>query len=244
MAEPFPALWDWLARTAGGAVHQSPPSWEAWHGRLMTFAWLLAIPLGVAAARYLKVWPGQDWPRRLDHRGWWHAHRLLQTAGLLAATGGLWLAWRNAPGTGGLARAHALLGWAAMLLGWAQAAGGALRGSKGGPTDPRGADGDHFLMTPRRIVFEYTHKIGGYAALVLAALAVPTGLALADAPRWMWLAAALWGAALAVAAIRLQRMGRCIDTYQAIWGPVPDLPGNRRTPIGWGIVRPLGRPTR
>ncbi len=35
----------------------------------------------------------------------------------------------------------------------------------------------------------------------------------------------------------LQRAGRCIDTYQAIWGLDPSLPGNRRRPIGLGIVR-------
>jgi hypothetical protein len=37
--------------------------------------------------------------------------------------------------------------------------------------------------------------------------------------------------------VSLQRAGRCIDTYQAIWGLDPDLPGNRRRPIGFGIVR-------
>ena len=37
---------------------------------------------------------------------------------------------------------------------------------------------------------------------------------------------------------RLQRQGRCIDTYQAIWGPDPRHPGNRLKPVGWGVRRP------
>ena len=42
---------------------------------------------------------------------------------------------------------------------------------------------------------------------------------------------------LLMVAVRLQRAGRCIDTYQAIWGPDPCHPGNSRGVIGWGIRR-------
>lgn len=47
-------------------------------------------------------------------------------------------------------------------------------------------------MTPRRIRFEWTHKLLGYLALVLALIAIVTGLVHADAPRWMFLALAVW----------------------------------------------------
>ncbi|MGA7199891.1 hypothetical protein [Roseiarcus sp.] len=53
----------------------------------------------------------------------------------------------------------------------------------------------------------------------------------------MPLVLALWWMTLLGAAITLQRAGRCLDTYQAIWGPDPSLPGNRRKPIGWGVSR-------
>jgi hypothetical protein len=46
-----------------------------------------------------------------------------------------------------------------------------------------------------------------------------------------------WWLMMAGAFVSLQRAGRCIDTYQAMWGLDPDLPGNRRRPIGFGIVR-------
>jgi hypothetical protein len=42
---------------------------------------------------------------------------------------------------------------------------------------------------------------------------------------------------LLLAAIRWQKKGQCIDTYQAIWGQDPRLPGLRAAPIGWGIRR-------
>ncbi|MEN9629798.1 MAG: hypothetical protein RJA10_3026, partial [Pseudomonadota bacterium] len=64
------------------------------------------------------------------------------------------------------------------------------------------------------------------------------GLQVADAPRWMVLALAGWWLLLAVVACRLQQQGRCIDTYQAIWGPDPRHPGNHLKPVGWGVRRP------
>ena len=70
------------------------------------------------------------------------------------------------------------------------------------------------------------------------AAAILTGLWLANGPVWMWLCLGLWWLVLAMVATVLQRRGWAIDTYQAIWGPDPLLPGNRRAPIGIGIRRP------
>jgi hypothetical protein len=36
--------------------------------------------------------------------------------------------------------------------------------------------------------------------------------------------------------VTLQRRGLAVDTYQAIWGPDPQHPGNA-TPPGWGMNR-------
>ena len=60
-----------------------------------------------------------------------------------------------------------------------------------------------------------------------------------DRPRWMLLTLTLWWLLLAAAFYALQKNGRCIDTYQAIWGPDPAHPGNRRPLPGWGVRRPL-----
>ena len=92
-------------------------------------------------------------------------------------------------------------------------------------------------MTRRRIIFEYLHKYVGYALLLLVVAAISTGLIAADAPRWMPILMGVWWMVMLRLFVWLQTAGRCIDTYQAIWGLDPNLPGNRRRPIGLGIAR-------
>ena len=92
-------------------------------------------------------------------------------------------------------------------------------------------------MSRRRRIFEHVHKALGYGALLLSALTLLAGLWVADAPRWMWLGLMCWWLALVAVAVKLQSEGRCIDTYQAIWGPDPLHPGAGVIPIGWGIRR-------
>lgn len=238
----MPAWIDWLARPWDGAVDHHIAPWMAWHGRAMVLSWAILVPTGLLAARYFKIWPGQHWPAELDDQHWWIAHRVLLSVAIILSTFGLWFAWANAGSGSAIARVHGVLGWLVMALGWIQIAGGLLRGSKGGPTDPSaiGLAGDHYLMTRRRCLFERVHKSLGWLALTLTLVTIPSGLILADAPRWMWLAIGIWWLLLALLALRFQAAGRCIDTYQAIWGPAPKLPGNKLRPIGWGIVRHSG----
>jgi hypothetical protein len=73
--------------------------------------------------------------------------------------------------------------------------------------------------------------------VLLAVLVIALGLVAADAPRWMALALAVWWLMLGALGWRWQTQGRCIDTYQAIWGPDPMHPGNRVPPLGWGVRR-------
>jgi hypothetical protein len=200
---------------------------------MMVLAWTILLPLGILAARFFKVTRGQDWPQQLDNKRWWRAHLILQIAGVAFMSVGFVLVWVNTGRTAIGHSLHATLGWLVVLLGWLQLIAGYLRGSKGGPTEI----GDHYSMTRRRRVFEWAHKLGGYAALSLSVVVTALGLDLTEAPLWMWLTIGLWWAALLTAAIRLQWTGRCIDTYQAIWGPDPMHPGNRRGAIGWGISR-------
>jgi hypothetical protein len=219
-----------------GSTEHHIADWASWHARLMVLGWAVLLPLGALIARYFKVMPRQDWPRQLDNKAWWHAHRGLQYTGVLVMTAGLGLAWGQGMGTGAAARAHALLGWALCLAGWAQVAGGMLRGSKGGPTDSR-KRGDHYDMTPRRYAFERVHKTLGWLAIVGAVGAIALGLAVADAPRWMAGMLAAWWLGLAALFVRWQYHGRCIDTYQAIWGPGDSHPGNSLPVVGWGVRR-------
>jgi hypothetical protein len=175
----------------------------------------------------------------LDNKAWWHLHRALQWGGVGLTAVGIWLVWGHANAVSPQARWHAWAGWLVCALGVLQVLGALARGSKGGPTEPH-LRGDHYDMTPWRLNFERAHKGLGWLAVVAAAVVIGLGLMLADAPRWMALTLAAWWLLLLLGFVRLQRAGRCIDTYQAIWGPGPQHPGNRLPPTGWGVRRPQG----
>jgi len=198
-------------------------NYVAWHGRLMALAWGVLFPLGILIARFWKITPRQNWPRELDNQTWWHAHLGLQYTGGAVMMAALGLILMHEGGGGA---SHGYVGW--VLSGFAV--------TKGGPTEP-GLRGDHYDMTRRRLIFEHVHKTAGYGLVALASWGILSGLWLANAPLWMWLGLASWWCALIGLFILLQRRGMAVDTYQAIWGPDPDLPGNRRRPVGWGISR-------
>lgn len=202
----------------------------SWHARAMTLAWGIIVPLAVLIARYLKVLPGQDWPRALDSQVWWRIHWIGQSFALLLTLIGLGLIWGVAQG-GSL---HGRLGYTVLILTLAQITLGIFRGSKGGPTCTN-VRGDHYDMTPWRVTFEWAHKLLGYALIMMGVTTILFGLWHANAPVWMWLTLTLYWSCLLVAAIVLQNRGWAIDTYQAIWGPDPRHPGNRRKPVGFGI---------
>ncbi|MEM7423466.1 MAG: cytochrome B, partial [Pseudomonadota bacterium] len=171
-----------------------------------------------------------------DNKAWWRAHVGLQYMGgaaMLAALALILLAGGAGTST------HAWLGWVVAGMAALQFFAGWLRGTKGGPTDDVMA-GDHFDMTRRRLIFEHVHKFAGYALMLLACAGLVTGLWQANAPVWMWIGLGLWWVLFIAAFAICQRRGMAIDTYQAIWGPDPALPGNRRAPIGWGVRRSGG----
>jgi hypothetical protein len=244
MADTAAAMVHWWSMPLSGSPVHELHGWAVWHGRLMVLAWGVLLPAGALAARFWKRWPGQRWPERLDHPGWWWAHRVLQWSGVLVMSAGAALAFLNHPAAGpdlGLPGTpggwHGALGWALVAAGWVQVLASALRGTKGGPTDPASPHGDHYEMTPRRIAFERLHKGLGWAAVVASVGVIALGLVAADAPRWMPAVLAAWWALLLMLFVRWQREGRCLDTYQAIWGPDARHPGNRRAPVGFGVRR-------
>ena len=211
----------------------------AWHARLMTLAWVVIFPTGILIARFAKITPRQEWPKQLDNQVWWHSHWALQSIGGIGVITALWLVW-DSPEPGITAWLHRTMGWTVVSFCAMQFLAGWLRGSKGGPTDLAGdgsMKGDHFDMTYRRLAFEYMHKFLGYFALFLSWTTAGLGLWYVNAPIWMWLVLSLWIVVLFIAFILLQKKGLAIDTYQAIWGPDPELPGNQRKPIGFGVKR-------
>lgn len=220
----------------------------AWHGILMGLAWIVLMPAAFIVARFYKITPGQDWPRHLDNPFWFVNHRRFGYAVMLVTVVALVLiVW----GEGGVIlwrSHHAAAGWIVVALGGFQIVGSLLRGTHGGPMNPFTRQlrpraqwpGDHFSFTRRRAVFEYSHKIVGYILVPLCVWTVAGGLEATNAPRWIWLVVIAWSVICVGVFVGLQRMGRCVDTYQAIWGPDETLPGNRRKPIGWGIRRLRG----
>ncbi|MEP2641092.1 cytochrome b561 domain-containing protein [Roseobacter sp.] len=230
-------MWDWLFAPMDAARVHDVGLHLSWHARLMVVGWGVLVPLGILIARYFKVTPGQNWPQTLDHRFWWNTHRLCQYIATVLMLAGLGFIL-TAPAVTAIPGPHRVLGWTVLTLAGVQILGGLLRGSKGGPTEPAAngtLHGDHYDMTPRRLAFEYVHKGAGYLALLLSMLTIMSGLWQANGPNWMWVSLAIWWGGLTAGACVLQRRGMAIDTYQAIWGPDPDLPGNRRKPVGLGV---------
>jgi hypothetical protein len=227
----------WLLSPLSGASTHHLDSWVVWHARSMVLAWVILLPVGALAARYFKVTPKQDWPNVIDNRAWWHAHRVLQYSGVVLMLVGASLAWWNeSKSSSTAALVHNYLGWSVISLGVLQVLGGWFRGSKGGPTEPQ-MRGDHYDMTQHRMWFEWIHKTAGWIAIGIAVLTVALGLWIADAPKWMLLVIAAWWTMLFAYGMRLERAGRCIDTYQAIWGADSNHPGNQQKSNGWGMLR-------
>lgn len=232
-------MWEWLAAPIDPDRVHEVGTQLSWHARLMVFAWGGCVPIGILAARFFKIWPGQSWPEQLDNRIWWHTHRVCQYGAcvLMVIALGLILA---APRESVLPGPHAWFGWIVLSLALLQISSGVLRGSKGGPDEDGGGrilPGDHYDMTRHRLIFEYIHKFAGYVAVLLSVAAILTGLYQANGPNWMWLTLLLWWSLLLSVFIALQRRGMAIDTYEAIWGPDEQHPGNRRRPIGLGVRR-------
>jgi hypothetical protein len=230
---------DWLAAPIDPARIHDVGVQLSWHGRLMVAAWLGLVPGGIMAARFFKVVPWQRWPDQLDNKTWWHVHRTCQYGATLASLAALWLMMIS-PQRHGDATWHAWFGWTVVAVTILQLCSAWLRGSKGGPTAPAAdgdLSGDHYDMTRRRVAFEYFHKFAGYLTFTAANAAIATGLWRANAPQWMWIAIGCWLVLLVVSFTVLHRRGLALDTYQAIWGPGDEHPGNHRKPIGVAVIR-------
>lgn len=224
-------MWEWLIGPIDPFRAHDVQPFLSWHARSMVLAWAIAVPIGIIAARFFKVLPWQNWPREVDNRLWWNTHRVAQYSALVLMAAGLVLAladYHEAASLTATAWVHRLVGYAALSAGAGQCLSAWLRGTKGGPTDPRGSiRGDHYDMTRRRLAFERFHKRVGYVAFALATAAISTGLWQANGPRWIWLLLLVWWASLAIVVVLLSKRGSPVSTYAAIWGADPNHPGNR-----------------
>lgn len=228
---------DWLLSPIDPARAHEVGFAISWHARVMVFSWGILAPLAVLVARFFKVMPGQNWPRELDNQTWWRGHWVGQSLVVVLTLIGLGLVL---PGDFDDMTLHNQLGYAVIVGAVLQVGLGFLRGSKGGPTAPApdgSLHGHHYDMTPWRVAFETLHKTIGYATLCLAVVTILLGLWKANGPLWMWLVLLVWWALLVAVFVVLQRRGMAVDTYQAIWGPSLEHPGNRRTAPGWGMHR-------
>ena len=238
--------WIWLAEPLRAVSPAGLPQAMQLHGLLMAIGSGVMMPLGVLVTRYCKILPWQDWPRELNRRFWWFAHQVTAYGGALAALAALVLAFVSQPEDADhLASGHALIGWLSLAMLLALVINGWQRGTTGGPGKPapgtlgplHGVAGDYYDMTGRRRWFERTHKLLGYLLLAVFFVALLSGLWRAGAPRWALLLLAAWWVALLLLALRWERQGRCIDGYQATWGPSMAHPGNRIPELGWGSRR-------
>jgi hypothetical protein len=228
---------DWLLAPIDPARAHEVGMAVSWHARSMVLAWCVLAPLGIIAARFFKIMPGQDWPKALDNQTWWRTHLVVQSGVIGLSICGLILVL---PADLSSMSAHMWVGYAVLVGALAQVLLGLFRGSKGGPTDPASdgsLQGHHYDMTLWRRIFETLHKAVGYGTIGLGLVAVVLGLWAANAPIWMWILVGIWWSALVGLFVILQKRGMAIDTYQAIWGTDQMHPGNRRAPPGWGMRR-------
>lgn len=231
---------DWLVSPIDTSRAHDIGTALSWHARLMVLSWGTLTPVAIIMARFFKITPRQKWPQELDNTMWWNAHYLGQSASFAIACVAVLLVFVAPQNLGGISL-HRALGYAIMSLGALQILSGVFRGSKGGPTAPQANGslrGDHYDMTRHRLIFEFVHKTVGYVTLGLIVVAILTGLWAANAPNWMWLVICGWWLLLLVLAIGLQRRGHAYDTYQAIWGPSLEHPGNREPKKGIWTERP------
>jgi len=221
---------DWLFAAIDGSRPHAVGWHVSWHGRFMVVGWGVLVPLGVLAARYFKVLPGQRYPEVLDVRVWWHTHLTAQICALAMSLVAIVLILTEPGPIVSLTAAswlHRALGWSIAMLAVMQGLSGLSRGTRGGPGQIL-LRGDHYDMSPRRLAFEVLHKTMGHVALALAGAAVLTGMWQANAPVWMWIVIPGWWMLLAGFFAVFERRGMVVDTYEAIWGPDPSHPGNAR----------------
>ncbi|XP_044172746.1 ferric-chelate reductase 1-like [Acropora millepora] len=129
------------------------------HGILMTLAWTLFAFVGLFTARYMRqVWqPTKIWGKD----AWFTVHRVLMTTTVLLTVTGTILIFVEVKGWSSGAGAHPICGMIAIILAVIQPIMAALRPSPN---------------APKREIFNWSHRIVGTVALVMAVVSIYLGL--------------------------------------------------------------------
>lgn len=209
--------------------------WD-YHALLMVTIWFVLVPVGIVATRFFKPGPTlygiEKGTGRLDSRLlWWTLHFGCLYSAIGLSLAGALVAIVVSGGFSG--SVHALFGMATIAFGCLQIVSAWFRGSHGGkhgaqsdPDDPDTWRGDHFDMTPQRRWFEAWHKTAGYFSVLLALVAVVTGL------MQFWMPAIAFGLVAIflcglVLFVVLEGKGFRHDTYRSVYGNHPDNPYNK-----------------
>ncbi|KAK2572857.1 Ferric-chelate reductase 1 [Acropora cervicornis] len=128
-------------------------------GILMTLAWTLFAFVGLFTARYMRqVWqPTKIWGKD----AWFTVHRVLMTTTVLLTVTGTILIFVKVKGWSSGAGAHPICGMIAIVLAVIQPIMAALRPSPN---------------APKRGIFNWSHRIVGTVALVMAVVSIYLGL--------------------------------------------------------------------
>jgi hypothetical protein len=235
MPDYFSIAVQWLlAPIVSATVLGREPAYMV-HGALMIVSMVLCLPIGAVIARYFKVTPKQNWPIELDSKFWWYCHLVFSYLGLFAsilAMAAIFSTWRvfdletvSRLNTAQLL--HLVIGWATLLLCCFIIFTAWFRGTKGGPGE-KNIRGDHYDLTPRRLLFESIHKKSSYLFFLLCIFCIGGGLLLIGAKGWMLVVLAFLFLCSVLWIMRLELKGRRIPSYPATWGLRPEHPGNRR----------------
>lgn len=129
------------------------------HGIMMTLAWVLFAFVGLFTARYMReVWE----PRKLlGEKAWFTVHRSLMTITLLLTISATVLIFVHIGGWSSNAGPHPYLGIVAIAFAIVQPIMAAFRPHPG---------------APRRDIFNWSHRIVGFIALVMAVVSIYYGL--------------------------------------------------------------------
>ncbi|CAH3043692.1 unnamed protein product [Porites lobata] len=129
------------------------------HGIMMTLAWVLFAFVGLFTARYMReVWE----PRKLlGEKAWFTVHRSLMTITLLLTISATILIFVHIGGWSSGAGPHPYLGIVAIAFAIVQPIMAAFRPHPG---------------APRRNIFNWSHRIVGTIALVMAVVSIYYGL--------------------------------------------------------------------
>jgi hypothetical protein len=138
------------------------------HGIIMFVCWAVLVPAGIFAARFFK----HAWPNTGPSARWFVVHRWVQSGSGILLVVGFALGVIVSGSGSHFTNPHGIIGLTVFLLGILQPINAAFRPPKA-------------PSTTKRTAWEWTHKIGGYGSVLLAAANIYIGLRLVHSMRYI-----------------------------------------------------------